>query len=252
VKEKGLMNYDEHKMTLGEIIKYGLLGMSVTFALSILFYGNIMISIFVAAVGLVFIPYKKKQIIIKQKKELREQFKEGIYSLSASIKVGKSIESAFVESLIDLQIIYQNNNCYIIREFEYIARKIAMNETIENALLDFSKRAKDEDITNFANVFITAKRSGGNLVEIMQYTSNIINEKIEIVNNIDVLITQKKYEQIVMAFMLPFMIVYFRFCMPDFLDVMYNTIIGRIAMTFSLGLYGISFYLGKKIVSIEV
>lgn len=247
-----MIDYNTYHMSLYERVKYSIIGFIGMFILGGLFYESIIISFMIGCLGIFYMPYKNQLIIKERKKRLKEQFKEALYALSSSISVGKSIELAFVEALKDLRFIYYSEDVYIIKEFEYIVRRISMNESIENALLDFALRAEDEDITNFTNVFITAKRTGGNLVEIMKYTNTIINEKMEIMENIEILVTNKKYEQKILALLVPFIILYLRVFSSGFLDVMYQTIKGRIAMSIALALYIISFVVGKRVVNIEV
>lgn len=246
------MDYNSYNLTLKEKIQYGFLGMVGAFLFILLFYGSFTISIIFGGVGLLYLPFKRKELIKTQKKRLKQQFKEGLYALSSSISVGKSIEQAFIEASNDLKIIYWDSATYIIQEFEMIARKIAMNETIESALIDFAQRADDEDIHNFANVFLTAKRTGGNLVEIMKYTTATINEKIEIMDTIDVLITGKKYEQKVLCLLVPLIIVYLHLFSTGFMEAMYQTIAGKVAMTVALLIYVLSLVVSKSIVEIEV
>lgn len=244
--------YDEYMMTIKEKIRYGSIGIIGIFILGIIFYNHMVLALIVAPIGLAYVPYKRSELIKIRKDNLREQFKEALYALSSSVGVGRSIESAFIQSLNDLRIIYGEKDAYIITELEYIVRKITMNETIEQALLHFAGRANIEDITNFTNVFITAKRTGGNLVRIMKYTSSIINEKIDVMNNIEVIITQKKYEQKILALILPIIIIYLNLFSSGFIDVMYLTLTGRVVMTIALLLYILSFIMGRKIVDIEV
>lgn len=246
------MDYRDYIMSINEKIKYGVMGIIIVFVFCILFYGNVVMGALVSGIGILYLPYKRKALIIERKKILKRQFKEGLYALSSSISVGKSIEQAFIEARNDLQIIYWDKETFIIQEFEIIARKIAMNETIESALIDFAQRADDEDICNFTNVFLTAKRSGGNLVEIMKYTTATINEKIEIMDTIDVLITGKKYEQKILGLMVPLIIIYLHVFSSGFLDVMYETVTGKIAMTVALIVYLLSLIISKKVVEIEV
>lgn len=247
-----MRDYSKYELSKREKIKYGFVGYITVASLIQLFYGRIILSVLLGGLGIFYIPYKRKVFIKEGKKKLRAEFKEGLYALSSSINVGKSIEQAFIEAVHDLKVIYLEEDTYIVKEFETIVRKISMNEPVENALLDFALRSQDEDIENFANVFITAKRSGGNLVEIMKFTTNSINEKIEIMENIEIMITGKKYEQRLLAFLLPMIILYLQFFSTGFLEVLYHTLVGRLAMTIALALYIISFIFSKKIVEIQV
>ncbi len=70
-----------------------------------------------------------------------------------------------------------------------------MNEPIETVLFDFAQRAHLEDLTNFVDVFVISKRSGGNLVEIMRNTSTLIGDKLQIEQEIETLLAKRKLEQ---------------------------------------------------------
>lgn len=247
-----LIHYNKYILTTLEKIKYAFIGFLFIFLLSMLFYNNIFISIIFSMVGLLYPIYIKSELMNKRKSELKSQFKECIYTLSASLRTGKSIESALKETLNDMKILYTDSSTYIIRELEVIIRRIEMNEIIEDVLQDFAKRAEVEEITNFSDVFITAKRTGGDLISIINYTTSIINEKIEIQQEIEVLITSKQFEQRILTLLVPLIIVYLQVSSPGYLNVMYTTITGRILMTIALILYLFSYILGKKITEIEV
>ncbi|MCT4685998.1 type II secretion system F family protein [Vallitalea sp.] len=247
-----LINYAEYHMNILERVKYSLIAMAGVYILCILFYNNHIIAGILSLIGLLYPKYKKPQLIKKRKTELRLQFKEAIYALSSSLGAGKSIESSFKSVLSDLRILYPEPNTYIILEFEYIVRKIEMNETIEDAIQDFASRASIDDITNFSNVFVTAKRTGGNIISIIRYTSNVISEKIEIHNEIEVLVSSKQFEHRILSLLVPGIIIYLQMSSPGYLEVMYSTITGRILMTVCLILFTVSYRVGKKITDIEV
>ena len=55
-----------------------------------------------------------------------------------------------------------------------------MNQTFEEALGDFAERSGLDDVKNFADVFLAARKSGGELMKIIARTAEIIGEKIRI------------------------------------------------------------------------
>jgi tight adherence protein B len=216
--DTNLINYDVYNMSKKELMKYSLIGFLGMFILGYLFYNKILFAIIMGMIGLLYPKYKENDLKNKRKKELKLQFKEGIYAISSSLSAGKSIEQCFQIVLNDLKIIY-SEDAPIIKEFEIIVRKINMNETVENAIYDLALRSNIDDITNFSNVFITTKRTGGDLIKIIKYTTNIINEKIEVENEIQVLITQKKYEYRILMLLVPLIIIYLQTISPQYLQV---------------------------------
>ena len=84
---------------------------------------------------------KTKEIIKRRKKLLNLQFKDMLYALSSSLTAGKSPETVFSDVLKDLKVLYPTTDVYIIKEVEYIIRKLNMNETVA-VLDDLAKRSK--------------------------------------------------------------------------------------------------------------
>lgn len=179
------------------------------------------------------------------------QFREGILSLSAALNAGYSIENAFTEALKDMHFIY-GEEAYIIKEFSYIIYQIQMNQTVENVLEDFAYRSQIEEIYNFSQLFITVKRTGGDIVKIISRTGKTLSDKIEIEREIKTLLTAKKFESKIMC-VIPFgIILYMWICSPGFLDSMYHNIVGNVVMTIVLVVYAVAYFLAEKIMDIKM
>lgn len=215
------MDYNTYNWSKGKYLLYSLAASTVIFTSSLVFFKPIILALVLSSLGFVYPLFKKKEIIQKQKEVLNLQFKQALYVLSAALGAGRSVESAFQESLRDLVMIYPDANAYIIREFKLIQRRIQNGESIEKALSDFSLRAGTEDIQSFVDVFILCKRTGGNLVEVMRSTANIISEKLQIQQEIAVMLSRKKLEgKILSAAPIVFVMV-LRLSSPDYMEPMY-------------------------------
>ena len=59
--------------------------------------------------------------------------------------------------------------------------------------------ASVEDIENFASVFYTAKRTGGDMNQVLQKVSRMLGDKIEVKKEIEATLAAKKSEQMVMS-----------------------------------------------------
>ncbi|TYQ16063.1 UNVERIFIED_CONTAM: tight adherence protein B [Acetivibrio alkalicellulosi] len=247
-----LTKYDVYVMSKKEKLLYVLFAGAMLFAMGMIFYHNIILSLLITPFALFYPKIKTKDIIEKRKNELNLQFKDMLYSLSSSLNAGRSIESSFREVLKDLSILYPNAETYIIKEVEYIVRKIEMNETVESALEDFAVRSGLEDIQNFNDVFKTCKRTGGNLIEVIKNTSNIINDKIEIKEEIHTMLSAKIFEQKVMSIMPILMIVLLTTSSYDYMEPIFDRPIGRVVMSIAIVLIALGYFIGKKIMSIKV
>ena len=193
-REDGLTDYDVYIMSTQEKMMNIVLAAAVLFFVGYVFYQNWVISVILMVFSVKFPKIRTRQIIEKRKNQLTLQFKDMLYSLSAALSVGKSVETGIRDSLQDLRVIYPDPDTDILRELEYILRGLGMNNTIEEMFSQFAERAHLEDVDNFVDIFVTCKRTGGDLIEVMRSSSNTIGEKIEVKQEINTMISGKKYE----------------------------------------------------------
>lgn len=247
-----LLDYDQYFMSNRERFFYVILCAIAIFAGGYIFYQNITISLLITPLALLYPKIRVKELIEKQKSELNYQFKDMLYSISSSLSAGKSIEVAFKDVLKDMDILYPNKDTFIIKETEVIIRRLEMNETVENALSDFAKRSHLEDVESFVDVFITCKRMGGNIVEIIRNTSNVISDKIEIKHEIETLLSARKFEQKVLNVMPIGMVLLLTLSASDYMQPIFTTIQGKIATTFAIAFLVLAFFVSKKIMTIKI
>ena len=81
------------------------------------------------------------------------------------------MENAVKESLKEMQVFY-SDDAAILRELEIMVRQIRVQVPVEQAVEELSERTKLPDVESFAGVFVTAKRSGGNLMSIIRNTAD--------------------------------------------------------------------------------
>lgn len=249
---KELKDYSDYHMTVKEYLVYigiALLGLA---GLTYIFYRSLWIWLLLAPLSLFFPRYRKKQLIHQQKQELLLQFKEALYVIAASLTAGKSVEMAFRSALADLRILYIDPETPIIKELEIIIRKMELNGTIEEALINFAKRCHLEDVRSFTDVFVTCKRRGGNMVEVIKNTSNTVADKIRTREEIETLITEKKFEQKVLNAMPVVMVFILKSSSPEFMEPVYTTVMGRVGMTLAVALFVLAYVASDKIMKIEV
>lgn len=251
-REDGLIDYDIYVMSKTEKMINIILAAAVLFAVGYIFYHKWYLSAILMLLALKWPPMRVKQIIAKRHSDLAIQFKDMLYSLSSSLSAGKSIETGLKECLQDLKIMYPDDDTYIIKEVSYIVRGVEMNETIEDMFAQFAERAHNEDIENFVDIFRTCKRTGGDMVQVIKNTSQTIGEKIEIKQEINTMISGKKFEFKVLMVMPVFLILLLALSSPDYMAPVFDTFLGNIVMTIAIGLFGVAYLVGSKIMSIEV
>lgn len=246
-----LPDYNEYRLQAKEQIWYTAQGLFLVAVIGYFFYRSWLACIGLLPVLYLFLQEKKKELAKRQRQELSMQFKDLILTVSANQRAGYSIENAFRESYKDLAMLYGEEGI-ICTELKHIMTGLDNNIVLEQLLYNLGMRSGLPDIVQFADVFIIAKRNGGNMTDILSKTAAVIEQKTETDKEIQLLISAKKMEQKIMN-MVPFLIIlYVGSTSKGFFDVLYHNLIGIIVMTVCLGFYLAAYLLSKRIVDIEV
>ena len=103
------------------------------------------------------------------------------------------MENALLESTRELRMLL-GGEAYIVREFELLSHLVSMNIPVEKAMDEFAERAGVDDIRNFARVLRVAKRSGGDLVPIINQTADTIGDRIQMKEDILTITASRRFE----------------------------------------------------------
>ena len=226
----------------------GILGIGV---LSFVFYRSVTVFVCLLPFGFLYPFIMKEQDRKKRQEVLLVQFKDAILSISACLTAGYSIENAFSEALRETTRVY-GNDAMIAKELRLMIHKNRLNCMMEDALNDFAERSGLEDIRSFADVFLEARSSGGELMKIIARTADIISEKIRIRQEILTSTTSRRLEQKIMSGVPIGIVIYLELTSHGFFEILYETVTGRILMTGCLGAYLGAIVWGRKILDIVV
>lgn len=192
-----------------------------------------------------------KDYLNKRKELIARSFKDGMQVVKNTMQTGYSIENAFREAVKEVEFLYgKDNEVYI--GFSKMTNLLSLNIPIEDAFFQFAEPIQNEDISYFAEILRYAKRTGGNLVQIIQNTAEIIADKIEIKQEINTIISGKKYEQIIMSIIPACIIMYMRVSSLGMMEKLYGNILGIMIMSICLIIYALGVILARKIVRIVV
>lgn len=245
------MDYDKYRMSPFDMIKYCLIYLAIILAVSYVFYDSpLAFLVFIPAV-ILFIRFVKKELIRKRKDELKIQFRDMIDSIASALKAGYSVENAFYEARKDMVRLHGKESL-IVAELDYFFLKLENGVPLEAILSDFAGRSSIEDISDFSDIFVLAKRNGGDFTGIIGKTVRIMKEKDETEREIGVILSGRKYEQRIMCVIPIGIIIYLRISSRDFLSVLYHNVLGITVMTVCLGIYIASYLISRKLIDIKV
>lgn len=250
-KNYSLPDYGDYHFSAKEGILAVLEGGVLVLAIGYFFYRSLLACVLLLPLFGFFVKEKKRELSQKRRQELSVQFKDLALSLSANLKAGYSIENAMREAYRDMEPLYGMDSP-IAQEIRHMIRGMENNVVLEKLLYDLGLRSHLPDIMQFADVFLIAKKGGGNLTEILEKTAEVIEQKIDTDKEIQLMISAKKMEQKIMN-LVPFLIIfYIGTTSKGFFDVLYHNFVGIAVMTGCLAFYGAAWRLSRKIVDIEV
>ncbi|MCR5149421.1 MAG: hypothetical protein K6C35_10735 [Eubacterium sp.] len=202
-------------------------------------------------VGGYFFREWRKSYIVRRRRKLLNEFKELLMSVDAALYAGYSLENSFIESYKDLGSRF-GERTEIMKKLRVINRKLSINEPVYKVLKEFADESELDEIREFAAVIEVVKTSGGNAISIIRDTVKSISERIEVENEISVIVAGKQLEQKIMTAM-PFLIIaYLRLSMGGFMSSLYSDPTGRFFMSFILILILVADMIGRHVTDITV
>lgn len=228
-----------------------LVGLLQCTAAVVLFYRSFIGAVVVLPYLLFFIKSGRKAHLKNLEWELDLQFCDSLQSLAASLEAGYSIENSVGAAINDLSTTY-DNDAPIIRELMYIKQQLRNSISAEQAFRDFAQRSGIEDIQMFADILATAKRTGGDVINVIDTTARVIQAKQEMRREIRALIAAKRYEAMIMK-IVPFgILLYLNVFCRELVAPLYTGVFGRVFMTLALAVYLAACKMTERITDIEM
>ena len=238
------IEYETYTLSRREWVLYGAEGILLAAALDYVFYRSFLLILLIFPAGILFPLALKKKLKQRRMEKLRGEFKDAILAVASGLNAGYSVENAFAVSLKEMEEIHGSDSM-IAKEIRLILRKVRMN-------LTFAARSGLDDVKNFADVFLAARKSGGELMRIITRTAEIIGEKIRIQEEILTATASKRMEQRIMSGIPVLIVIYIELTSPGFFGILYTTLVGRMLMTVCLAVYLASCWLADYFLEIEV
>lgn len=235
--------------------EYGIVwikGIVILFVVAMLFYNSFLAFVFLLPLLIAYFREGRRQWEQKKKEEILVEFKEMMLSMSNGLNAGYALENTIIIAKEDLKKLKKDGDAHLLKECDEIIKKLKMNQTLESLFLEMSERLKIEEIEQFAQVIRIAKRSGGNMIGMMKNSIRQITEAIEVKQDIAVMIASKVLEVKIMITMPFAIILYLRLSNPGYLDILYQSVLGRIVMTVCLFVVYAAYKISRKIVEITV
>ena len=160
-------DYRNYQLNWKERILYVIQGIFLTGVLNYLFYVSLWVMLLSPVVVVVILKRKRKELAARRRKRIEKQFQNMLTSLCVSLRAGYAMENALAECRKDLEKLY-GPEAELVQELKYMQGQMGVSVPVERLLQDLGQRTGIEDIQNFADIYAIAKRTGGNLEQVLQ------------------------------------------------------------------------------------
>ncbi|MGN0361584.1 MAG: type II secretion system F family protein [Bilifractor sp.] len=249
--KKSRTDYRVYHFSLRELLFYGVGGILIGAAVVWLCYDSVYGIPLAVPILIFYLLLKKKQKKEERAQTLNYHFRDFLSSLHTNMLAGYALENGVRLSAGDIAKLYGRKDVLAV-ELRDIVSQMRFGKPVEQLFLDLGTRSGVEDIRNFSEVLVIAKRTGGNMNHILESTWRNICEKIDTRQEIDTVTASKRYEQGIMSLMPAGIILYMRITFEGFSEKVYGNPAGAVLMTICLLIYGAAFLAGRRLCRIEV
>ena len=209
--------------------------------------------------GLLWFPvvYLLSSRIYREEKQAKEgqrknrAFKELLELLSGFLQAGMSLENSFLQAEGQLAMLGEEGKD-MIYALHQMNQKVKVNIAVEQAYMELAEQMDLEEACAFGEIFLFAKRLGGNYGKNIQRTATKLGEKMSLQEEITTMMAQKKLEMKVMLVIPLAIIAYVRLTSADLLAVLYGNLAGGLIMSACLVVYVLMALWSRRIMDIVI
>ena len=246
------VNYQEYRLSFRERCAFFVCGYAGGCFLLLVFYRDLLLALAGGMACIFFVPLYKTWLCSRRKGLLETQFRDFLYAIASSVAAGRQLDRALQDAEQALLAIYPPDSP-LCHELAWINRSVREDREDEGVLLqDLAERSGSEDIRDFVDVYVLCRRLGGDMEEVIRNTSAIMTDKMAIRREIRTLTAQKQLEGRIISVMPILVIMGLNVFSPEYLEVLYTTVAGRLIMTAALGGIAASFFLTQKLLDIRI
>lgn len=224
-----------------------LISVLIIFLYSYVFFYSIIISVVLCI--LISIEFHKIFEDFLNKKDIRLKrimFREFLDIFNSNIISGQNFYNSLKTTSVEIKNIFQENT-YIISYLDLLVKDIDNGKMIEQSLLIFKERSKLEEVDIFVDSLIIAIKSGIDISKITNNSKKMLSENISLELEISTILDNSKKDFLIMSILPLIILVLLNITSIKSLD--YIDYIIRIPVFI---IFIFSFYLGNKIVNLEV
>jgi tight adherence protein B len=229
----------------GEAIGIGLVLALLVGVVGLIATGNLLIAVIFGVVAAAIAAAAVAVVAAQQRRRFEEQLPDTLNLLATSLRAGYSMQQA-------LEAVSSEAPEPTAREFKRILNEIRLGRSVSEALQDSANRMESTDFDWVVLAFTIQREVGGNLAEVLQTTSETILQRGRLRREARALTAEGRISALVLASM-PFLMFGLLYTSNrNYLDPMFETRVGIIALVGAFLLLGIGVFWLFRIIRVEV
>lgn len=193
-----------------------------------------------------FLPLKYlERRVQKRNDQFIDMFPDVLDMIVRSVRSGFPLNTA-------IQMVAENMEPPVSTEFKQVADEIALGRTMDEALSRLAERIDEPDINFFVVVLNVQQETGGNLAEVIGNLSNIIRKRKQLRQKIKAMTSEGRATGWVLGSLPVALAGILNFVTPDHLTPLFDTFEGNILLIIALGLLGVTFWIIRQMLDIDI
>lgn len=201
-------------------------------------------AVFGAVFGLIFPSAYTRFLVFRNKKMFDDQLIDALMIMSSSFRGGLSLIQA-MEAVVEEMPDPMN------QEFSIVLGENKMGVSLEESMEHLYNRKPSAALQQVITAVLLARETGGNLPAIFQRIVTVIRQRKRIQGQIDTLTLQGKIQGVVMSILPIAFFLFINASNPSHFKVMYDTELGRVALTAAVILEFVGAFMIWKISSFK-
>lgn len=215
----------------------------VFFLLGRLLFDVWIMAFFFAPMGLLIYSRIEKTLHLRFVRHYLSQFLDFLNVFSMASGVGKGGLEAFSYCFSELAIIYDKGR-YFMKDLEAVLGKVSMDSDIYHIFCDHEFLVDREEIDVFAQMLFLSSKKGGDTERIVAYCSQLIEERVRMEREKEVLLAKQKFELDVIMVLPVVLLLTMKSLSPDYMQRLLDSPVGLVALALSVVLIGAGIFMG--------
>jgi tight adherence protein B len=181
----------------------------------------------------------------KRLDQFEQDLPDALDLVAGSLRAGYGIAHGF-------ELVAQENDGPCGQEFGQVLQEVNLGAELETALARVTERVESEDARLLATAVAVQRRTGGNLVDVLQQMAHTLRERQQLRREVRVITTAPRVSGYVVSLLPVFTAIAMYFVSRYYVEMLFEEPIGRLAMVGSGGMVLLGLYLNRRIASVDM